>query len=103
MLNGGLSLNQGNLTIATDFISVDSPVVHEINLEPSDAQLLQKMAYFDVYWFLDCEYLEKTDSLSFVHQYNDDNKDFNLLALVVASWVPVSFKSKKNLSQVRLA
>lgn len=84
-----MSLKQEEHFIETEFVSVDSPVFHQVVIEKSDSMLLENM-YKSVYWFLNCEYLDKTTDFTLKYQYYDSNEESNLLALVVASMDPVN-------------
>ena len=93
LLNGYMALQQTNEYINTNYVSVAYPVSHEIKLDSSDNYFLKNMSYLNIYWFLDCEYLDQTDSVYFVNTYTDITKDYNILALMVASSSPVSINS----------
>lgn len=89
LLNGNLTLSQNGTLRTTEFVSLDSEVIHRIDVNGSDGALLKEAAYFEVFWFIDCQYKGKTDDLAFTYKYTEENRNYNVEALIVASMEPV--------------
>lgn len=79
-----------NTTSREEFVSSKQPVNHTITIKDQDKFLLNNAAYEKVYWFIDCVYVGETDSLSFINNYTKENEKFQVEALFVASYEPVS-------------
>lgn len=65
--------------------------MHRVSLSDSDVAILKEAAYFDVFWFIDCEYKGKTSDLTFTSTYSEENRNYTVEALIVASMEPVKY------------
>lgn len=93
LFSGNMIVLQDGLVRDSKFVSVEQPVTHVINISEYDMAVLNNASYFDVYWFLNCKFIGKTQNLSFTMTYAGDEDTFNMQALVVASPDPVSVSS----------
>lgn len=89
LVNGNMAVTQVNTT-RTNFVSSKAPVNHTIAIKETDQDLLKDAAYNLVFWFIDCQYIGKTNSLTFFNNYTTENEKFEVEALLMASYVPVS-------------
>lgn len=84
-------LDQDGTIRDRQFVSVEAPVRHEINITDTDMAVINNSSYIEVFWFIDCKYVGKTSDLSYVYNYTSEGQSYNMEALVVASPDPVKF------------
>lgn len=87
-LNGELELRQNGTARSTSFISSGSPLNQSIQINAQDFSALKNATYVTTYWFVDCQYVGQSESLSAIKHFNDENSTHSLEALVVASFEP---------------
>lgn len=88
-LNGHLTLSQNGTLRDTVYVSSDQPLQQLIAIDQADMDLLNKNAtYIETYWFIDCEYVNKTDGLTAQNHFKTENSTHDLEVLVVASFDP---------------
>lgn len=83
ILNGNLTLTQNGTERTTTYISSAQPLLQTIAINAGDWDFLKRNAtYFETYWFVDCEYVNKTDGLTIQHRFQNENATHNLEALM---------------------
>lgn len=90
LLNGKLELSQNGTLRNTEYVSSQQPVTHTISLKEGDQHLVEKAAYNRVHWFVDCVYMEQTEDFTFTNSYIKENGKYEVEALLVVSYEPVS-------------
>lgn len=92
-LDGQLEYVQNNTKRENDFISTMIPVNTSIEMRQSDLDYLKKKAsYITVYWFENCVYIGKSNDFFFVKHYHEPNQEYEIEALVIASFEPLPGK-----------
>ncbi|KAI5651918.1 hypothetical protein NE865_00255 [Phthorimaea operculella] len=71
-LNGNLVLLQNNTERPNSFVAVNKSVTHYIKLPENEMQfLIQKSSQIITYWFIDCNFYDKTTDFAFNYTYSD--------------------------------
>lgn len=89
LFSGNMIIQQEGIVRDNKYISVEQPVTHVLNISEYDMAVLNNASYYDVFWFLNCKFIGKTNTLSFTMKYEGDEDTFNMQALVVSSPDPV--------------
>lgn len=64
-LNGNLTLSQNGTVRENTYISSAQPLQQIVTISAADMNYLKQNAtYIETYWFIDCEYVNKTDGLT---------------------------------------
>lgn len=72
------------------FVSDLSIVHHTIDIQENDKKFIEKAAYYIVYWFIDCIYVGQTSDFTFSNWYTTENEKYQVEALLLVSFEPVS-------------
>lgn len=89
LFSGNMIIEQDGLVRDSKYVSVEQPVTHTLNISQTDMVVLKNASYYEVYWFLNCKYIGKTNDLSLTMKYEGDDETFNIEALIVSSPDPV--------------
>lgn len=82
-MNGNLTLIQNGTERITEYISSDQPLQQTINLNAADLDFIKRNAtYIETYWFIDCEYVNKTDGYTALNHFKHENQTYNIEALI---------------------
>lgn len=99
MLNGEMQLVQNETVINSTYISSTLPLNQTIALSDSDKKALEKAAYVNTFWFINCQYIGTSNELSTLSNFTRENDTYTIEALLVASFEKVtgwSFESRQN-------
>jgi len=88
-LNGNITAEQANKTIAGDYILSVNETKLMINMHKNDRDfIMQKATTISTYWFIDCKYYGQTNDFIFIYNFTKPNVTHEIGALVIASYDP---------------
>lgn len=79
LLNGELTLSQNGTVRSTEYISSAHELNETVSILPTDLEFLTKNAtYITTYWFVDCEYMGASNSLTSISKYLNENQKYDI-------------------------
>lgn len=88
-LNGNVTVNQANKTIAGEYISSTNETKLTIDMRKGDYDFItQKATAISTYWFIDCKYFGQTNDFAFVYNFTSPGLTHKIEAVVIASYDP---------------
>ncbi|XP_011331991.1 uncharacterized protein LOC105276228 isoform X2 [Ooceraea biroi] len=88
-LNGNITAEQANKTVAGDYISSINETKLMVDIRKDDYEfIMQKATAISTYWFIDCKYYGQTNNFAFVYNFTSPNVTHEIGALVIASYDP---------------
>lgn len=87
--HGGMTLIQNKTIRSEAFVSSKSPTVHQLAISDNERNLFDRASYYRVFWFVNCQYVGETNSLSYESWYQTENDKFDVEAVLMLSFHPL--------------
>ncbi|XP_032669375.1 uncharacterized protein LOC116843236 isoform X2 [Odontomachus brunneus] len=88
-LNGNITMEQGNKSIAGEYVSSVNETKLMIDMRKGDYDFIMKKATsISTYWFIDCKYYGLTNDFTFAYNFTKPDTVHEIGALTVVSYIP---------------
>ncbi|XP_043280712.1 uncharacterized protein [Venturia canescens] len=86
LLNGNMSMAQGNKTLTKEFVASGLNTKINVTLRDGDNFYVKNnLSKASTYWFVDCKYYGMTEDFSFDYKFTKPDEVYTVEALVIAS------------------